>query len=145
MKFFLIVDKDKEPSVTVVCNSVTDTVAKIEQLCKESAPVETINGYLNEEIVPLCVKNVRYFCTEGGKVFASIDNQRFLTKLRIKDIEDFNDTDFVKINQGCVVNVKKIKKFRASIGGSLMVEFEDGYCDYVARRELKNVKRRLGL
>lgn len=35
MKFFLKIDEVAEPSVTVVCSKVTDTVRKIEELCRE--------------------------------------------------------------------------------------------------------------
>ena len=41
--------------------------------------------------------------------------------------------------------VEQIKEFKASIGGSVMVIFQNGYKDYISRRELKNVKERIGL
>ena len=52
---------------------------------------------------------------------------------------------FVKLNQSCLANIKQIKEFKASIGGSVMVIFQNGYKDYISRRELKNVKERIGL
>ena len=36
MKFNLIVDKSAEPSVTVVCSKVDDTVCQIERLCNDA-------------------------------------------------------------------------------------------------------------
>ena len=75
----------------------------------------------------------------------SMGGKEYATKLRIKDVVELADDSFVKINQGCVANVKRIKKFKVSFGGALRVIFEDGYSDYVSRRELPNVKRRLGL
>ena len=56
-----------------------------------------------------------------------------------------NLASFIKINQSCLANKKKIKKFEYTIGGSLRVVFKNGYIDYIARRELKNVKERMGL
>ena len=52
---------------------------------------------------------------------------------------------FVKLNQSCLGNKHKVKCFKASIGGSLLVAFKDGYSDYISRRELKNFKIRMGL
>lgn len=78
-------------------------------------------------------------------MFARINGKEYVTKLRIKDVEKLVDDSFIKINQGCVVNVKRIKKFAASFGGVLRVIFQDGYSDYVSRREVPQVKRRFGL
>lgn len=145
MKFLLNINKEKEPTCVVTCKEVNDVVLKIEELCKENSDFEKINGYLGDEIAPIIVNEVSRFFTYNGKVYASVNGENYLIKLRIKDVEDFSNNNFVKINQGCVVNVKKIKKFKATIGGSLAVIFDDGGCDYVSRRELKNVKRRFGL
>jgi DNA-binding LytR/AlgR family response regulator len=74
-----------------------------------------------------------------------VGEREYATKLRIKQVLELTDDTFIRINQGCVINFKKIEKFKASFGGALMVIMENGYSDYVARRELKNIKRRLGL
>ena len=146
MKFILKIDKEQEPSVTLVCGKVTRLVEKIEALCnEESVDGELLYGYLNDEIMPLELAEVACFFTREGKVFARMDGKEYATKLRIKEIVEIVDDSFVKINQGCVANVKRIKKFTASIGGALRVVFEDGYSDYVSRRELPYVKRRFGL
>lgn len=144
MKFTLIIDKTKEPSVTVITDKVNETVAKIESLCASEGK-NAINGYKDNEITPISVNDVSRFYTDGGKVYVSKGGEAFLIKMRIKDVEEIVGENFIKINQGCIANVNKIKKFKASIGGALMVVFNDDSCDYVSRRELKNVKRRLGL
>lgn len=145
MKFFLVIDKEKEPSVTVVCDKVTRVVAQIEALCQDGIDGELLYGYDNEEIFPLELPFITCFFTRDNKVFARVEGKEYATKLRIKDVVELVDDCFVKINQGCVANVKKVKKFAASFGGALRVIFEDGYSDYVSRRELKEVKRRFGL
>ena len=55
------------------------------------------------------------------------------------------DLNFVRINQSCIANINQIKKFSASFNGFLQVHFKNGYIDYVSRRELKNVKERVGI
>ena len=145
MKFFLIIDKQKEPSVTVVCDRVTRVVSQIEALCQDGLDGELLYGYDGEEIVPLELLQITCFFTRENKVFARVEGKEYATKLRIKDVVEFVDDSFVKINQGCVANVKKVKKFSASFGGALRVIFADGYSDYVSRRELKEVKKRFGL
>lgn len=145
MKFFLVVDKEKEPSVTVVCDKVTRTVAQIEALCKQENEGGILYGYDRDEIFPLELEKISCFYTQENKVFARINGKNYVTKLRIKQVVEIVDDTFIKINQGCVVRVDCIKKFAASFGGSLRLILKDGYSDYVSRRELPQVKRRFGL
>ena len=102
-------------------------------------------GYADEEIFPLSLTDIACFFTRDNKVFASIKDKEYATKLRIKQVIELVDDSFIKINQGCVANVKHIEKFTVTFGGTLKVIFKNGYSDYVSRRELKNIKRRLGL
>lgn len=146
MKFFLTVDKTKEPSVTVVCPRVTEEVRKIEEICKTYEDGEDIlYGYIDDEVTLLNLQEIECFFTNDGKVFASVASKEYLTKLRIKNVLEIVDDSFIKINQGCVVNIKYIQSFGVSIGGSLKILLKNGYCDYVSRRELVNIKRRFDL
>ena len=73
-------------------------------------------------------------------------------------IDEFNDkykkilqnilkicSNFVKINQSCIVNVNKIERFDTSVSGTLKVSLKNGYTDYVSRRQLKPIKERIGI
>ena len=146
MKFNLVIDQEKEPSVTVVCNRVTPIVEKIQQLCEEFAETEQLlYGYTEEEVVPLELANVTCFYTKNSKVFAYVGEQSYAIKLRLKQVLEMVDDSFIKVNQGCIANVAHIQKFGVSFGGALKVVFKNGYSDYVARREVANIKRRFGL
>ena len=85
------------------------------------------------------------FIVENSKVYAICDDKKYLLKLRLYNIEQTLDKDFIKINQSSIANINKIQKFDASIGGTLKVIFKNGYTDYVPRRNIKHVKERLGL
>ena len=56
----------------------------------------------------------------------------------------FND-NFIYINQSCLINISKIKCFDVNFSGALNVILKFGYSDYVSRRQVKNVKVRLGI
>ena len=53
MKFFLKIDQEQEPSVTVVCNKVTPAVTKIEALCQELCSVLELQQFMRRS---LCLK-----------------------------------------------------------------------------------------
>jgi DNA-binding LytR/AlgR family response regulator len=121
-------------------------VAKIQRLCQEFDEAEQVlYGYTEEEVVPLELADVTCFYTKDGKVFAYVGEQSYAIKLRLKQISEMVDDSFIKVNQGCIANVAYIQKFGVSFGGALKVVFKNGYSDYVARREVANIKRRFGL
>jgi DNA-binding LytR/AlgR family response regulator len=73
------------------------------------------------------------------------ENETFQLKERLYMLEEMLDDSFLKINQSCIANIHKIKKFDASFSGALFVTLQNGYKDYVSRRRLKAVKERIGL
>lgn len=143
MKCTVILDKTREEEIIIYAHKKSEIVKAVENLICDKT--QYVNGYLNGEIVKLLPQEVFCFIVENSKVYAICDNKKYLLKLRLYNIEQMLDKDFIKINQSSIANINKIQKFDASIGGTLKVIFKNGYTDYVSRRNIKNVKERLGL
>ncbi len=143
MKYELIIDKEKEESIIIRAHEKTELINQIEELLKMSEC--KVIGYYEDEIIPVNFNEVFAIYTRDSKVYINVNNKDYLIKERLYQIEEMLDTSFVKINQGCIVNIKKILKFENSITGSIKVILKNGFSDYISRRELKNVKRRIGL
>ncbi len=143
MKWSLFINKEKEEEILIYAHEENDLVKDIISLV--ALQDKTINGIYNDEIQMITPSLVSCFISENNKVYALINDKKYLIKKRLYQIEEMMDESFLKINQSCLVNRRKIVKFQASIGGSLMVILDNGYKDYVARRELKNIKQRMGL
>ena len=143
MKYKLIIDDKQEESIVITAHSKTDLIKEIEALiAKDSLK---LYGYKDEQIVPLDKNEVYAFYTLDGKVYASVKDDILLIKERIYQLEESFSETFIKVNQGCLINIKKIAKFETNLGGSIKVVMKNGYSDYISRRELQNVKRRMGL
>ena len=143
MKWSLFINKEKEEEILIYAHEENDLVKDIISLV--ALQDKTINGIYNDEIQMITPSLVSCFISENNKVYALINDKKYLIKKRLYQIEEMMDESFLKINQSCLVNRRKIVKFQTSIGGSLMVILDNGYKDYVARRELKNIKQRMGL
>lgn len=143
MKLQIIVDKTKEESVLIVCHDKNELVCKIEKLITSTN--ENLSCYKDDEIRVLNLEEVACFITDDNKVYAYINKDKYLVKKRIYELEELLDNSFLKINQGCLANIKQIDKFVATIQGSLDVIFKNGYREYVSRRQLHIVKERLGI
>lgn len=142
MKCTVVIDKKREQEVVIYAHERTELINRIEALAAEETELV---GYSDREAVLISFDEVFCFCSEDNRVFALCQNERLRLKERLYKIEEALPCDFVRINQSCIANIKKIARFDTSISGTLRVIFKNGYTDYVSRRQLKNVKERLGL
>ena len=143
MKYRIEFVEDQSEDVVVYARRESAVLNKIEALLREEEKL--LFGYSDGEMVKLDPRDVYCFFIEAGKVYAMTDGGRFVVKDRLCALEPLCGDDFVKINQSCLVNISKIKRFDASLGGTLMVVLQNGHRDYISRRQLKAVKERLGL
>lgn len=143
MKCTVILDKTREEEILVYARERTPLVDEIERLAAENTA--QLNGFLRGEIVKLDTKDIYCFTVDGGKLYAITEKDKYLLKTRLYNVEETLDKSFIKINQSSIANINKIQKFDASISGTLKVIFKNGYTDYVSRRNIKNIKERLGL
>ena len=135
---------DREPEeIIVYAKERTPLVEEIEALAAETS--DTLYGYRDRTVNLLDPKDVYCFVVESNRIFARTDEGNFLIKARIYQLEESLGKDFIKINQSCIANIRKIKKFDASIAGALKVVFTNGSEDYVSRRNIKFIKERLGI
>lgn len=143
MKLQIVIDPNRDEEILIYSHKKTQLINEIEELVNNNS-VDLI-GYTENEAVKLNLNDIYCFFTEDNKVYALTESEKYRLKLRLYQLEEKLDNNFVKINQSCIANIKKIDRFKATVGGSLTVVFENGYVDFVSRRKLKNVKERLGL
>lgn len=143
MKCTLIITDNHEEEVVIYAREKTKLIEDIENLIRDNA-FELI-GYSGYEAVNLRTDEVVCFLVEEGKVYAITDKNRFRLKCRLYQLEETLPENFVKINQSCIANIKKIERFNTSVSGTLLIKFKNGYKDYVSRRQMKAVKERFGL
>jgi DNA-binding LytR/AlgR family response regulator len=144
MKYTLHIDPDREEEVIIHARARTSEVDALIG-CIDRMDTELLGYGDGGQILPLRPGEVCCFTVEEGRVYALTDEERLAVRLPLYAIEEMLSEDFVRINQSCLGNIRKIARFDASIGGSLMVTFENGYRDYVSRRQLKTVKERMGI
>lgn len=143
MRFRIFIDKEHEEEILIYVHEKTPLVEKIEKLISDDT-FELI-GYKDREAVRLFTNDVVCFVAEDNKVFAMTESEKFNLRFRLYQVEDNLSDNFIRINQSCIANINKIDRFDASISGTLVVRFKNGYRDFVSRRQMKNIKERFGL
>ena len=144
MKYTLVIDAQREEEVLVYAHERTALTASIEQLVKDNA-VELI-GYEDRDMERLELQEIMCFTVDNGRVCAVMkDGRRLSMRCRLYQLEEVLPAHFVKIHQSCIVNLRQVKRFDASLSGALKVILKNGYTDYVSRRQISLVKERLGV
>ena len=143
LKYTLILDETKEESITIIVHKKNELITEIEKLINKEKFI--LFGFIDDDIVPLDLSNVYAIYTSDNRVCAKTKNETLLLRERLYQMEENLSDDFIKINQGCIVNLKKVLKFESSLNTSIKVILKNGFTDYISRRELKNVKRRIVL
>lgn len=143
MKFTLKLDPECEEQVVVYARQPSALTEAIADLVREQL-FDWI-GYIDREGVRLELDKIFCFAVEDGKVYALTETGRFQMHARLYQLEEHLPPHFVKLHQSCIGNLKRVRRFDASLAGALKVTFENGHVEYVSRRQLKTVKERLGV
>ena len=147
MKYKFILDENEE-SCIIHAPKKTELIEKIEELISnDSVLLDGINiyGYLDKDIVPIQIVDVYNITIEDEKTIVYVNDKKYQIKSRLYQLEQTLPSNFIQINKSCIINTSYIKRFNSSWSGMLMVEMKNGYTDYVSRRQIKNVKERIGL
>ena len=142
MKHTTIIDPHREEEVVIYAGKRTREIEELENYLDRMG-AELVGYGEDGQILPLRPAEIHCFIVEDGKVYALTEKEKLTVRLPLYAIEEMLTEDFVRINQSCLGSIRKIARFDASIGGALMVTFENGHRDYVSRRQLKNVKERM--
>ena len=144
MKCTIIIDKNREEEVIIYAKEKSTLTDEIERLVNDNN-LELIGYDKSGEGVKLTTDEVYCFTAEDNKIFAITEKDKLRIKCRLYQLEEILPEYFVKINQSCVANIRKIARFDTSVSGTLLIKFKNGYKDYVSRSQVKAVKERLGL
>ena len=143
MKFKLILDPNQEEEIQVYAHAESPLTEALRRLAEgETYP---LLGWQEKEFIPLDPEEIYCFFVENNRLYAVMEKERWLVKQRLYQLEPMLPPSCVKLHQSCIANLKKVERFDGSLAGTLRVTFKNGRVDYVSRRQLKQVKERLGL
>lgn len=148
MKVEIKIDENiKEPKVVIVTDKVTDEINElVEKLSEEKSNLDFLAGFKDEKVRLLDLKNIFRIYTSEGKVVAETDTGNYTLHLRLYELEDrLKDTNFVRISNTDIINLRKVSEFDLSFSGTICVTLKNGTLTYVSRRNVSKIKRKLGI
>ena len=146
MKIEIKIDEDcTETKIVVVTSKVTEEVNEIVKRLSSEQP-QMIAGFKDGQATMLEPNQIYRVYASDGKVYAEAENGTHLLRLRLYEAEQrLAKCSFVRISNGEIINLKKVKGFDLSFAGTICVSLSNGTVTYVSRRYVAKIKQLLGL
>lgn len=138
----------KEVNVKIFSASYSKEVETIKEAIEnlQKNPSEKIVAFKKDEIKILDYKEIARFYSENNKLYLDSKRERYLTKLRIYELEErLPRNKFIKISRSEIVNLDYVEKLDLSFTGTIALKMKDGKVTYVSRRNIKKFKEILGI
>ena len=89
-------------------------------------------------------KDILFFETDGGKIFAHTDENMYATELKLYELEEKLPSYFVRISKSCIANIMKIDSINRNITGASEIAFvKTSKTVYCSRSYLKMLKDKI--
>lgn len=134
-----------EPKIIILTASITEEINNIVQKLSVDNP-RIITGSKNGKIEVLEQNDLIRIFSCNNKVFALTNNGEYLLRFRLYEMEEKLDpSQFVRISNSEIINLKKVKNFDLNFTGTICVKLINGTVTYVSRRYVSKIKKILGV
>ena len=126
------------PELTEEVNVIVNSIMGI------SNSIKQIIGTKDNKIYLLTVDEIICFYSEDKNNYCKTKNGIFKIKEKLYELEEkLSKGDYVRISNSCISNLKYVDSFDTSIIGTIEVMFKDGSKEYVSRRRVKDVMKKI--
>lgn len=146
MKVNLFVSRDiEEQYADIHTNELTDNITKAMSILESDDSNEMLAVKRGSDIALLEFSEIFMFRVEDKQVNVYTENQEYIIKKPLYQVEETLTSDFVRISKTTIVNLKKIKRVAPSLKGMMFIELKNGLKDNISRKYLSEFKRALDL
>lgn len=145
MKIEIKIDSEcVKPKIIVMTDKMTEEIQTlIKKLSEETS--QMLVGFCEDKAEILEAEQIIRIYTESGKVYAQTNTTDYTIRLRLYELENRLDKNFVRISNSEIINLKKVKGFDLSFTGTICVTLCNGFVTYVSRRYVSKIKQVLGI
>ena len=147
MQVKVLIDKMYQDMEIHVCND--------EMNSEVTGLANAISGFVNKRLVGtdekgnkvmLRPQEIIRFYAQGQKVLAQDEKEIYSIHEKLYELEKMLDgMKFIRISKSEIVNLKKVKKLDINMVGTIKVILSDGTETYTSRRNVMNLKKKLGI
>ena len=146
MKVNLFVSRDiEEPYADIHTNELTDNITKAMSILESDDSNDMLAVKKGSDIALLEFSDVYMFRVEDKQVKVYTENNEYLVKKPLYQVEESLTSDFVRISKTTIVNLKKIERVAPSLKGMMFIQLKNGLKDNISRKYLPDFKQALDL
>ena len=146
MKVTLFVSKDIEESYADIHTSeLSDNISKAISILESEDVNDMLAVKKGSDIALLESSDVYMFRVEEKQVKVYTENDEYVIKKPLYQVEDSLGNDFLRISKTTIVNFKKIERVAPSLRGMMFVQLKNGLKDNISRKYLPDFKQALNL
>lgn len=146
MKVHIEVD-DSMPKdeVLIRCGRADESIQNICQLILEHGVTEpNITFYKGNREFYFPLNNVLFFETEGEHIYAHTEDDTYLIKYRLYELEEILPRSFVRVAKSTIVNASKVYSVTRNITSASLLQFSGSHKQiYASRYYYKDLQQRL--
>ena len=137
MKVNLFVSRDiEEPHADIHTNELTDNVTKAISILESDESSDMVAVKKGSDIALLQMDEIFMFRVEDKQVKVYTENNEYLIKKPLYQVEETLSSDFVRISKTTIVNLKRIER---------VAPLKNGLKDNISRKYLPDFKQALDL
>lgn len=143
MKIEIVIKDLEEPHVVIYAKEITSEICEIVDYLKNEN--EVIVAADNEKTHILHKSEIVLIRVEGTATMIYCNQKRYVAKKRLCDLEKSLGTGFIRISKSTIINMKYISYVEPYFNGTMFVMMKDGTKDYISRKYLPDLKKKLGI
>ncbi|HLR70597.1 MAG TPA: LytTR family DNA-binding domain-containing protein [Pseudogracilibacillus sp.] len=145
MRINIDIDKKYEDtSITIQTNEWTEELEHLLNMIKKEKKPQRLFGIEGDQTILLKPEKIDFIYAENRKVYAAIDDRRLEIRMKLFEVEDALSTNhFMRFSKSVIGNITRINRFELSFNGNLCVYFHSGNKEYISRKYVTTVKKKL--
>lgn len=146
MKVNLFVSRDiEEPYADIHTDELTDNISKAINILESDDQKDMLAVKKGSDITLLELKDIFMFRVEEKQVKVFTQNNEYVIKKPLYQIEESLTGDFVRISKTTIINLKKVERVAPSLKGMMFIQLKNGLKDNISRKYLPDFKNALDL
>lgn len=136
-------DKYDETYVTIHAKQWSEEIDEMIKRLNITIPkrIVAIDG---DKSILLAPNEIDFIYAENRKVYASMNKKSFELTFKLYEAERLLEAfGFTRLSKSVIANINKIAHFELSFNGNLCVFFHSGSKEYVSRKYVQELKKKL--
>lgn len=136
-------DQYENTSITIQTNEWTEELERLMAFIKKETPTRLF-GVEGEQTILLQPENIDFIYSENRKVYAAMDGRNLEIRMKLFEVKNtLSANHFMRFSKSVIGNINRISRFELSFNGNLCVYFQSGNKEYISRKYVAAVKKKL--